>query len=133
MKLVLDTNAYSYSARGDEAPLTALERAEELYIPAIVYGELYYGFQCGARLGANLDQLDKFIDEFGVKLIDVDREVARFFGEIFASLRKKGRPIPTNDIWISACCMSVGGTLLTFDEHFRHVSQIRAEILSPRS
>jgi len=34
-----------------------------------------------------------------------------------------------NDVWIAACCMSVGGTLLTRDRHFEQVSQIDKIIL----
>ena len=43
---------------------------------------------------------------------------------------KKGRKIPLNDVWIAACCMEIGGVLLTRDRHFEHVDQIESLILS---
>ncbi len=41
-----------------------------------------------------------------------------------AALRRKGTPIPTNDIWIAAHAMESGADLLSFDEHFGAVDGI---------
>jgi tRNA(fMet)-specific endonuclease VapC len=127
MKLVLDTNTYCLCDMGNENSLELVERASSLFLPSIVYGELYYGFRHGKRFENNLQRLNQFIDEYEVEVISIDLDVARKFGDIFASLRKKGTPIPTNDIWIAACCMSVGGTLLTSDRHFQTIEQIQVE------
>ena len=129
MKLVLDTNAYCLCDLGEEEALDLAERAAALFLPAIVYGELYYGFRHGKKFETNLKRLDQFIEQYDVEIVLVDLDVARKFGNIFASLRKKGTPIPTNDIWIAACCMSVGGTLMTSDRHFENVEQIQTEFL----
>lgn len=51
-----------------------------------------------------------------VTLVTADR-----FGRIAATLRRKGRPLPTNDIWIAAHAMESGADLLSFDGHFEHV------------
>jgi tRNA(fMet)-specific endonuclease VapC len=40
------------------------------------------------------------------------------FARIAAALRAKGKPIPTNDIWIAAQAMESGAELLSFDEHY---------------
>ena len=50
-------------------------------------------------------------------------------GMVYLSLQKKGIKIPINDVWIAACCMEVGGTLLTRDKHFESVDQIEAMVL----
>jgi tRNA(fMet)-specific endonuclease VapC len=129
VKIVLDTNAYCLCDLGQERALELTERATSLFLPSMVYGELYYGFRHGKRFENNLRRLDQFIENFDVQIISVELDVARKFGDIFASLRKKGKPIPTNDIWIAACCMSVGGTLLTSDKHFEFVEQIQTEFV----
>jgi len=129
VKIVLDTNAYCLCDTGHEQALEMLDRATVLFLPTIVLGELYYGFKYGTRLEKNLDRLEKFIQEFEIEIIQVDKDVARKFGDIYAALRNKGRPIPTNDIWIAACCMSVGGILMTADDHFTALDQIQVEIL----
>ena len=39
-----------------------------------------------------------------------------------AGLRKKGKPIPTNDIWIASVAFQHGFPLVTKDRHFEHIS-----------
>ncbi len=63
-------------------------------------------------------------------IIPVDEDVARKYVVIYTFLVKKGRKIPINDVWMAACCMEVGGTLLTRDRHFEAVEQIEGIILS---
>ncbi|HVT04403.1 MAG TPA: PIN domain-containing protein [Thermoanaerobaculia bacterium] len=46
------------------------------------------------------------------------------FGRIAASLRRKGRPLPTNDIWIAAHAMESGAELPSFDRHTDQVDGI---------
>lgn len=40
------------------------------------------------------------------------------------ALRAKGRPIPTNDVWIAAHAMETGADLVSADGHFEHVDGI---------
>ncbi len=65
-----------------------------------------------------------------IEIIGVDSEVARKYGLIYRSLEKKGDKMPINDVWIGACCMNVGGTLLTRDKHFTLIDQIDTFLLS---
>jgi predicted nucleic acid-binding protein len=39
----------------------------------------------------------------------------------FALYKFKGRPIPSNDLWIAASSLQHGLALSTFDDHFRHI------------
>lgn len=129
MKAVLDTNYYCLCDTGSEKALDLLQESETIWLPSIVYGELYYGFKNGNKFISNYGRLNKFIEHFNVGMIDVSVDVARNFGDIYAALRKKGKPIPTNDIWIAACCLEIGGTLLTLDKHFQYIPQIRSEVI----
>ena len=47
--------------------------------------------------------------------------VAKRYGEILHLLISKGRPIPTNDIWIAAHTLELGATLVTSDSHFKEI------------
>jgi predicted nucleic acid-binding protein len=58
-----------------------------------------------------------------------DADVARKYGFIFLALQKRGAKIPINDVWIAACCMEVGGVLLTRDRHFEQIEQIETMVL----
>jgi len=130
MKIILDTNIYSDYAEGkpDVVDIIA-RRGSELFFPAIVLGELYYGFAKGFRRKLNEEKIEQFIDLFQVGIIKIDENVSRKYALIYAALEKKGCKIPINDVWIAACCMANGGTLLTRDKHFRHVEQIEKIIV----
>ena len=125
MKLVLDTNIYTDYAEGiaDVVDILA-KRGRQISIPSIVLGELRYGFMKGSRQQFNEDKLQQFITTLGIKIIDVNDDVARKYAIIMLSLTKKGNKIPINDVWIAACCMSTGGTLLTRDKHFDVIDQL---------
>ena len=130
MKLVLDTNVYCDFAEGIPDAVEAIaDYGENLFLPAIVLGELNYGFMKGKRQQANERKLLQVIRRLQIEIIPVNADVARKYGGIFLSLEKKGAKIPINDVWIAACCMEVGGTLLTRDQHFREVEQIETMFL----
>lgn len=48
-------------------------------------------------------------------------ETAEAYGRLKFQLRRKGRPIPENDLWIAALCVQHGRTLVTRDAHFAEV------------
>jgi len=130
MKLVLDTNAYCDYAEGLPDVVDAMARfGESFFIPSIVLGELTYGFLKGKRQQFNERKLRQLIHRLKIEIIDVDPDVARKYGLIYLSLERKGARVPINDVWIAACCMEVGGTLLTRDRHFAQVDQIETMIL----
>ncbi|MBE9544533.1 MAG: type II toxin-antitoxin system VapC family toxin [Proteobacteria bacterium] len=131
MKLVLDTNIYSDYAEGLPTVVDFLAiHGEEIFLSSIVLGELSYGFMKGSRQTFNERKLQEFIRKLQIEIIDVNHNVARKYGIIYLSLVKKGAKIPINDVWIAACCMETGGTLVTRDRHFRHVEQIETIVLS---
>ena len=131
MKLVLDTNIYCDFAEGVSQTVDIIaDLGESLCLPAIVLGELSYGFMRGNRRAANERKLDEVIQLLDIQIIDVTRSVASKYGLIYLSLAQKGRKIPLNDVWIAASCMEVGGTLLTRDRHFESVDQIDKIVLS---
>ncbi len=125
MKLVLDTNIYCDYAEGlDETVDMIATHGEHIYIPSIVVGELTFGFMQGNKQQFNERKLRQVVSRLRIEIIDVTADVARKYAIIYLALMKKGTKIPINDVWISASCMEVGGTLLTRDRHFKFVDQI---------
>ena len=49
------------------------------------------------------------------------------YGKVKNGLRKKGRPIPENDIWIAAIAFQHDLTLVSRDEHFKEVENLKLE------
>lgn len=130
MKIVLDTNIYCDFAEGLPDTVNAIAtHGEYIFIPSIVIGELSFGFMTGSRQQFNEKKLQQIINRLKIEIIDVNKDVARRYAIIYLSLVKKGAKIPINDVWIAACCMEVGGTLLTRDKHFDVVDQIESIVL----
>lgn len=121
MSVLLDTNAYSGLLRGTESVVQRVTRAEKVLLSTVVAGELMFGFRQGTRLRKNLAELEAFLDNPHVTVVPVTLATADRFGRVAAVLRAKGRPIPTNDIWIAAQAMETGADLLSFDAHFGEV------------
>jgi len=130
MRLILDTNVYSDYAEGKPEAVDVIAcEAQEICFPAIVLGELYYGFGKSSRKKLNEQKIEQFINLFHVGIIAIDENVSRKYALIYEYLEKKGCKIPINDVWIAACCMADGGTLLTCDKHFNNVEIIDKIIL----
>ena len=130
MKLVLDTNIYCDFAEGLPDAVDAMATyGQSIFIPSVVLGELFFGFMKGSRQQFNEKKLRQVVSRLKIEIIDVNADVARKYAMIYLSLQKKGMKIPVNDVWIAACCMEIGGTLLTRDKHFELVDQIGAMVL----
>ncbi len=130
MRLVLDTNAYIDFAQGEPNVVDLLAtRGNEVFLPAPVLGELFFAFMKGTRGAYNEGKLHDFIAGIGVSVIDITEEIARKYAVICLSLSAKGMRIPINDVWIAACCMEAGGTLVARDRRFEGIEQIDKVIL----
>jgi len=125
-RFLLDTNIIIAFFAEDRSVREHMEQAEEVFVPSIVLGELYFGAWKSGRAGQNLERIDKFAARNTV--LACDRETARHYGVIKNVLREKGRPIPENDIWIAAIARQYDLTLVTRDEHFREVGQLKVEV-----
>lgn len=121
MKILLDTNAYTAMAKSHPATIERIRNAEKIYLSVIVIGELEYGFRYGSRYQINCERLERFCRNPFVEVLLATRITADRFGRIAAQLRTKGRPIPSNDIWIAAHAMESGSELLSFDKHFAQI------------
>jgi predicted nucleic acid-binding protein len=121
VNVLLDTSAYSALRRGDQAILDVMRRSETVALPAVVLGELYSGFRAGNRWAENTAQLAQFLSKPSVRVVNVTGETALRYAEVDVYLRKKGRSIPRNDVWIAAVALEHGLHLLTLDVHFREI------------
>lgn len=121
-RVIIDTNFYAAFKRNEEEAVGFLRKVEYIGVSSVILGELLASFRCGNREKQNRAELDQFIDSARVELISLDDETAEFYAQIFAELRKKGRPIPSNDIWLAASALQHGLALATYDEHFREIT-----------
>ena len=121
VRVLLDSNAYSNLKRGHSPVADLVRRSEEVLLPIVVIGELLYGFRYGSRLERNLSELQAFMDDPLVTVAAMTLTTADRYSRIAAALRAKGRPLPSNDIWIAAHTQETGADLISYDEHFSQV------------
>ncbi|TAE91795.1 MAG: type II toxin-antitoxin system VapC family toxin [Verrucomicrobia bacterium] len=128
--VVLDTNAYSdWRRSGKWAGNVAT--ATRVVIPSVVLGELEFGFLQGARRAENRRKLREFLQHSRVEVAVVDHRTAEIYAEFLQHLREKGKPIPTNDIWIATQAWQCGGELATRDEHFAELPMLHRAVEFP--
>jgi tRNA(fMet)-specific endonuclease VapC len=119
--IFIDTNAYVAFKRGEPSVLEIIQHAETLAISPIVLGELLSGFECGNKARQNREELQYFLQSSRVKLFSITSDTANFYSQIYFSLKAKGRPIPTNDMWIAAQSLENGSVLCSHDHHFKAI------------
>ncbi len=120
-KILIDTNIYAAFKRNEPFAVEVLKRAEYIALNVVVLGELLSGFKGGGKEAMNIKELNQFLDSPRVYLIQIDEEIAEFYAKIYWNLKKRGKPIPSNDMWVAATAMKHGLSLFTFDEHFKYV------------
>lgn len=87
--------------------------------------ELFAGFRLGSREKENHDRFNDLLLSRRTEILYADRKTLEFYATIFSELRKKGRPIPTNDIWIAAVARQYQFPLCTLDSDFRFVDGLK--------
>jgi tRNA(fMet)-specific endonuclease VapC len=132
MRVLLDTNAYSAFVRGRPEVVRSVSQADEVMLSMVVLGELLFGFHNGSQYEQNRRLLEEFLRDPQVQIVTLTFTTAELFGKIFAGLRKRGKPIPTNDIWIAAQAIENDSSLLSSDSHFEYVEKLSWLPLPPR-
>ena len=116
--VLFDTNAYTAFKRAAAAIVEVIQHAECIGISPIVIGELLAGFDGGNKAKQNRIELMKFMESSRIRVYPITLDTSHFFSQIFCSLKSKGKPIPTNDMWIAAQALEHGCVVCTFDKHF---------------
>ncbi len=125
----LDRSAYSRFQRGDARVVELVDTAEWIGVPAIVIGELLVGFRLGRARDRNERHVQTFLSHPAVDVLTVDEATSQHYADIVIDLRRHGKPLPTNDIWIAASAASVGAMVLSYDEHFDAIARVGSVVL----
>ncbi len=117
-RYLLDTNTAIAVLEG-QLTSAAWEPGSEVYLNATVLGELLYGVEKSTRIESNRVRVHRLTQRCPVLAVDAD--TAHHYGEIKNQVRKAGKPIPDNDLWIAAGARQHGLTLLSRDGHFTSI------------
>jgi tRNA(fMet)-specific endonuclease VapC len=128
LRFLLDTNIciYVLKNRPQELRERFNQRASQLCISSIVLSELMYGVEKSSRPDENMARLESFCAR--LEVLPYDDNAAAHFGQIRASLERKGEVIGAYDLMIAAHARSRGLTLVTNNEsEFRRVEGLVVE------
>jgi len=120
--VILDTNGLSALAEGDEAIEPILRQAAQVAVPVIVLGEFRYGISQSRQRA----HYERWLTEYmlGFRILDVEEETTLAYSAVRAELKRAGRLLPANDVWIAALCRQHSLPLISRDRHFDAVSGI---------
>jgi predicted nucleic acid-binding protein len=94
-------------------------------IPLAADAEIRFGFAYGNRTTKNLGDYRLFIGQFNLEIVVPDQDTAVIYADLAAWCRRHGVSLSNNDLWIAAACVQTGGSLVTLDQDFARLPQIR--------
>jgi predicted nucleic acid-binding protein len=129
---LLDTNHWSYLQRREAMVVHHIQSLPDeatLYMPVVAQAELLAGVELAVSEPRKQELCTLYIQviTMAADILPITSEVAEQFAHIFANLRRKGRPIDTNDIWIAAIARVHNLIVVTNDEHFQYVEGLQVE------
>lgn len=122
--MMLDTNAYSALARGEQTAVEAVSATAELTLPLPVVAELRYGFIKGSQPERNEQTLERFLAQPQIRIVAPTIKTTEHYAELQLLCQQKGRALSHNDIWIAALARESGDTLITFDRNFTVLAEV---------
>ena len=124
-RYLLDTNIVIAIFADEMIVQERRQSADKVYLPSPAIGELYYGARKSDRPTENLAKINQIVQQ--IRILPCNLGTARWYGIIKDQLRRKGRLIPDNDIWIAAIAMQHDLILVTRDAHFDEVESLQTE------
>ena len=127
--MILDTNALSAWAEGDQAVEASLRSAGRLVVPSIVLGEYYFGIRQSRHRDRYEDWLRRYLPL--AEIATVTQATADAYAAIRLELKLLGSPLPSNDVWIAALARQHILPVLSNDAHFDVVEGIERIAFAP--
>lgn len=121
--MILDTNAVSAFAEGDQSVREKIATGPGPYLPVIVVGEYRFGLLETRDRQRRLAWLEQLTRHWTV--LEISLDTAAFYAEIRQILKERATPIPSNDVWIAALARQHNLSVLSADPHFESVPGIR--------
>ena len=107
-EIALDTSVAIRFLNGDTAITARVLALPEIILPTVVVGELLFGAENSTRPLQNLPRYLEFISACAV--VPLGRETAVVYARSRLALKRKGRPIPMNDVWMPLSVWNMAGS-----------------------
>ena len=129
LRYMLDTDICSYvMKRSQDALLRRLQKVpvSDVCISVVTKSELLYGVEVSPRRQQDEAALNAFLNY--VEVLDFPDNASSHYAQIRAQLKKSGKMIGANDLFIAAHARSLGLTLVTHNtQEFRRVHRLAIE------
>jgi predicted nucleic acid-binding protein len=120
--LILDTNALSALLEGDPSIGPIIQGISPLHLPVIVIGEYRFGLLRSRFRAVLAPRHEALIERSRVLAVDLRTTIQ--YAEIRDELRRRGSPVPENDLWIAALARQHELPVVSRDEHFDRVPRL---------
>ncbi|HET8661344.1 MAG TPA: type II toxin-antitoxin system VapC family toxin [Micromonosporaceae bacterium] len=126
--VILDTDVASLThKRKLSGPLATRLIGRKPLVTFVTFGELMKWVEIRHWGSRSRQALTDWLS--GIPVLPGDEPVAATWGRLSASAAQRGRPRPTNDMWIAACCLAYDLPLATLNlkdyEDFRTYHGLR--------
>jgi tRNA(fMet)-specific endonuclease VapC len=121
--LILVTNALSAFVDGEPEVGEILASHARPAIPVIVLGEFRYGILNSRHRKTYEEWLHTHLRRFDLLAVTAETTIA--YAALRVALKRSGRPIPANDAWIAALAIQHQLPILSRDQHFDGLSEVR--------
>lgn len=114
--MILDTNAVSAIVGNDRTLFPILAGIDEIQLPVIVIGEYDFGLLGSTRAVELQAAWSRLLDSAFV--LPIEETACSIYASVKHDLKKRGHPIPNNDIWIAALALQHDPPIVSRDTHF---------------
>ncbi len=122
--MILDTNALSALADGNSALVAKLGNTSRLALPVIALGEYRFGVTASRHRKTYEAWLTEHLPLF--ETLPVDAHTTAHYAALRHELKRLGRPVPENDLWIGALALQHRLPVVSRDAHFATMPGVRA-------
>jgi tRNA(fMet)-specific endonuclease VapC len=125
----LDTNICAYFMSRKYPSVTAQFKAhapQDLFVSALVAGELAYGVELSSRIESKRKNLDAFLSM--LQIVPWDEQAMWHFGQQKARLKKAGTKIGEIDLLIGCQALALGAIMVTNNtREFERIEGLKLE------
>jgi tRNA(fMet)-specific endonuclease VapC len=121
--VILDTNALSAIVDGRPEIKPVINGAQVMAVPVVALGEYRFGVALSSRNALYRQWLLDHLHEY--RMLAITEETTLYYADLRVELKRDGKPIPSNDVWIAALSRQHGFPVLSRDKHFDLVRGLR--------
>jgi tRNA(fMet)-specific endonuclease VapC len=103
--------------------LRVLAGDARLLLPVIVLGEFRFGIAQSRHRHEYEEWLESDLHRFVI--LEIEEQTKHHYADIRVQLKRRGTPVPANDVWIAAIALQHRLEIVSRDAHFDAIHDIQ--------